>query len=301
MQNNNFEGIFTAIVTPFKSDFSVDFDAFDALIERQIEVSVSGIVVCSTTGESSTLKACERLELVKKAAAKCKGKIKLIAGASSNSSAHACELQQNFEELDIDATMHCAPWYNKPNQNGIYAHFRMINEVARKPIFLYNVPSRCGVDIEAETIIELAQDCSNIIGIKDTNTDPLRMQNYLSDLRQERPEFKVLSGEDGFLLPLLAMGGHGLISTTSNLAPAKFVDLYSAFKTGNIEKSQVLANELAPLIQLMFLDTNPIPLKTALSAQDLIKLVFRLPLLPIDNEDREIIIEALDDLGWLKR
>ena len=189
MQDSNFNGIFTSIITPFKSDLTVDFNTFDNLLERQIKAGISGIVVCGTTGEASTLEISEILKLIKRAIIKCKDKITLITGTSSNSSFHACELQQNFEKLDIDATMHCVPWYNKPNQDGIYAHFKMINKVAHKPIFLYNVPSRCGVDIEPETIVELALDCQNIIGIKDANTNPLRMQSYLNDLKNKSLTF----------------------------------------------------------------------------------------------------------------
>lgn len=301
MQNENFNGILTAIVTPFKLDSTIDYNAFKILIKRQIKTKISGIVVCGTTGEASTLKIFEKLKLIKIASIECKNKIKLITGASSNSTSEACMLQKKFEKLDIDATMHCVPWYNKPNQNGIYNHFKMINKTAKKPIFLYNVPNRCAVDIEPKTIIKLAKNCKNIVGIKDANTNPLRMQSYLCNLNKTRPNFKIFSGDDGFLLSLLAMGGHGLISTTSNFAPNIFLELYNSFKLGNLKKAQNIANKLTSLINLMFIETNPIPVKIALSAIKLIKPIFRLPIISINNKNYKIIFKKLNNLGWLKK
>ncbi len=298
MKENNFEGVFTAIVTPFTKNYLIDFSAFDILITKQIQAGASGIVVCGTTGESPTLKLDEKLKIIKKATINCKDKIMLIAGASSNSTTHASNLQKYLEKLDITATMHCVPWYNIPNQDGIYNHFKTISKIANKPIIMYNAPKRCGTEIKNETIIKIAKKCSNIVAIKDADTNSLKIQNYIEILKTERPNFKILGGEDSFLLPILSLGGHGIISVASNLVPKMFIELYNAFKFGQVKEAKIIAGKLSKLLKLCLLDNNPIPIKTALGSLGLISPIFRLPLYPMKIKKRRFFIKALSDLNY---
>jgi 4-hydroxy-tetrahydrodipicolinate synthase len=294
-----FQGIFTALVTPFKKDGSVDVTAISTLVERQIQAGIQGIVACGSTGETATLEDFEQIQIVQTCLDVAKGRIPIIAGAGNNQTKRACQLQRNMSELGVAATMHVLPWYNKPTQEGLYRHFRAVAESSNTPVILYNVPSRTGVDLEAKTLLRLAQDCPIIVGLKETNLEPVRMQSSIMALKQIRSDFSFLSGEDGFLLPLLAMGGDGLISVGSNLVPKMFVDLQANFASGDLSKARELAGQLAHLTSLMFFRTNPIPAKTALAKLGLAEESFRLPLCELSSEDGEFLAQGLRKLNIL--
>jgi len=294
-----FNGIFTALVTPFKKDGALDVEAIATLVERQIQAGVQGIVACGSTGETATLEDFEQILVVKTCLDVAKGRIPIIAGAGSNQTKRACQLQRNMSELGVFATMHVTPWYNRPPQEGLYRHFRAVAESSNTPVIMYNVPSRTGVDLEPKTMLRLAKDCPLIVGLKETVLEPVRMQTSIAELKQIRPDFAFLSGEDGFLLSLLAMGGHGVISVGSNVAPKMFVDLQTAFTSGDLTKAKEIAGTIAHLTSLMFFRTNPIPAKTALAKLGLMEESFRLPLCELSGEDSETLALGLKKLGIL--
>lgn len=292
-------GVFTALVTPFQSDGAIDFDAFDQLIHDQIENGVNGLVVCGSTGESHALSIDEHIELVSRCVSSAAGRVQIIAGAGSNNTRAACALQRAMNELGISATLQVMPWYNKPSQEGLYRHFRQIAESSDLPLLLYNVPYRTGVDILPDTIMRLARDCPTIVGIKESNVELLRLQSILAALSHERPDFCLLSGEDACVLPLLAMGGHGVISVSSNFAPREMVALVRAFHDLDFGTARAVANRFASLISLMFFRTNPLPIKTALHLKGKIHNCFRLPLCPLSDDDTMVLQKGLRDGGWL--
>lgn len=294
-----FRGIYTAIVTPFQQDSSLDLNALERLIKLQLEAKVHGIVACGSTGEAMTLTDDEISQVVQTCQKHAQGITQIIAGAGDNVTLKACQKQKRMHNLGVAATLHVTPWYNKPTQEGLYRHYRAIVDAASTPVILYNVPGRTGVNLEVSTVLRLAKECPSIVGIKDANADAERLQLMLAGLIDLRGDFAVLSGEDGFLLPLLAMGGHGLISVMSNVAPKECVQLFDAFNTKDHAMAQKLANKLIHLVKLMFFKTNPIPVKTALHLMGLIENAFRLPLCPLEQNDYDYIKRELTKLGWL--
>lgn len=294
-----FSGVFTAIVTPFKADQSLDLPAFKKLVDVQIEAGIHGLVVAGSTGEAMTLTDDERALLVKTCVEHAKGHVPVIAGAGASSTDVACHLQKRMKEAGASGTLQVTPWYNKPTPEGLYRHFSAIAKVADLPVILYNVPSRTCCDMNAETILHLAREHANIVGLKDSNMETVRLQSLLGDLKKIRPDFCVMSGEDGFVLPLLAMGGHGVISVGSNVAPKAMLGLVNAFQQGNLEEAQTIAAHLTSLTNQMFFRTNPIPVKSALFLKGQIENAFRLPLYPLNEEDMRSLQTKLTEQGWL--
>jgi 4-hydroxy-tetrahydrodipicolinate synthase len=292
-------GVWTALVTPFLADESVDFEAFDRLVGLQIEGGIQALVPCGTTGESATLSDEEKVSLAQRCVSVAEGRIPVIAGAGQNDTRKAVSLHQKMKTAGVAATLQVTPYYNKPTQEGLYRHFRAIAESSDLPVVLYNVPSRTGVDLKPETVLRLAEDCPTIAALKDTTTDTVRVQELICDLRRVRPDFRVLSGEDGFLLPLLAMGGHGLISVGSNWAPSLFADVYNNFRNGHLEQAAAHFEKVAALTPLMFMSANPLPVKTALSFRSLLQNHYRLPLCPMQDAENEQLKSALTAQGWL--
>jgi 4-hydroxy-tetrahydrodipicolinate synthase len=273
--------VYTALVTPFKSDGLLDLSVFEKNIDDQLEAGVHGLVVCGSTGEGMTLTDFEKEALLKTAVTRVKGRVPVIMGAGHASTQVACYWQQKALELGATHTLHVTPWYNKPTPEGLYAHFEAIARVNSLPIILYNVPSRTQCNMPAELILKLAQDFKNICGLKECNLDPVRIHKLMENAPKG---FEFFSGEDAFVLPWMTMGGHGVISVWSNLAPKLVVELVS-------KPNQKLAAKLAFLSQISPNRPNPIPVKTAMGLQN-----FRLPLLALDFQEQAELRSRIESL-----
>ncbi|TDI90421.1 MAG: 4-hydroxy-tetrahydrodipicolinate synthase [Candidatus Dadabacteria bacterium] len=288
-------GSMVAIVTPFRNG-KIDEKALKDLIEFQIENGTHGIVPCGTTGESPTLSHEEHeyvIELTVNAVAK---RVPVIAGTGSNSTKEAIRLTRFAKEIGADATLLVVPYYNKPTQEGLYLHFKQIATQVNIPIILYNIPGRTGVNMTPETIARLAGDFKNIIGVKEA-TGSIPQASKILHLCAK--DFLLLSGEDSINLPLLAIGGRGFITVTANIAPKDVADLYNHFNNGEFEKARDLHYKLLPLNEALFIETNPIPVKAALSMMDKIKYEYRLPLSEMTPGHYEELKTVLSDYGLI--
>jgi len=269
-----FRGTFTAIVTPFR-DGEIDVPALEALVEGQIADAITGIVAVGTTGESPTLTAAEREQVIRVTVEVAKGRAQVLAGTGSNSTSAAISATRAAEKMGVDGMLIVAPYYNKPSQEGLFRHFQAIAQATSAPIMLYNIPGRCGVDIGAETVERLAMDCANIVSIKEASGSVDRV----SDLRARLPEaFTILSGDDGLTLPFMAAGAVGVVSVVSNLFPAEVGTLVQAFRAGDTKSARDLHLKLLPLFKDLFIEPNPVPVKTALSWRGAMTAEVRLPL-----------------------
>lgn len=288
-----FSGAFTALVTPFK-DGTVDEEGFRAFIEWQIEQGINGLVPCGTTGESATLTHGEHERAIEICIHQAKGRVCVLAGAGSNNTAEAIRLTQFAKKAGADGALLITPYYNKPTQEGLYQHFKAIAKEVALPLVPYNVPGRTGCNLLPATLGRLAKELPTIVGVKEATGD----LNQVSEVLECCPAgFQVLSGDDFTVLPLLALGGSGVISVTSNVAPAKMAGLCKAFAAGNIQLARQLHFELAPINRAMFLETNPLPVKTALSMMGRMANDFRLPLCPLGAANAEKLRAVLQQAG----
>ena len=270
-----FTGTYTALVTPFRDD-RIDEEAFSHLVEQQITAEVDGIVPAGTTGESPTLNHDEHVHIIRLAVELARGRCKVIAGTGSNSTRKAVATTREAEAAGADGVLLVAPYYNKPSQEGLYRHFRAIAEATRLPVILYSIPGRCGVEIGVETTRRLAADCPSVVAIKEAGGSVDRV----SQLRTALPDtFSILSGDDGLTLPFLAAGAVGVISVASNLVPAEIVRLVRAFTHGKADVARGVHERLYPLFRDLFIEPNPVPLKTAMALSgDWLRPEVRLPL-----------------------
>ncbi len=287
-----FRGCFTALVTPFKGG-KVDEAAFRRLIEFQIENGVDGIVPCGTTGESATLTHDEHNRVVDIAIDAAAGRVKVIAGAGSNSTGETVKLTRHAKEAGADGALLITPYYNKPTQAGLYEHYSIVAGEVDIPIILYNVPSRTGVNMSPETTGRLSK-IDNIVGIKDATGDIAVVTEVIE---RSVEGFEIISGDDFITMPMLAIGGQGVISVTSNIAPRKVSDMCRFFFEGNLDESRKLHYSLQPLHRVMFIETSPIPVKTALAAMGIMDEEFRLPLVALSDENRGKLDEVLKAYG----
>ncbi len=276
-----FRGCFTALVTPFKGG-KVDEAAYRRLIEFQIENGVDGIVPCGTTGESATLTHAEHTRVVDIAIDAAAGRVKVIAGAGSNSTDETIKLTRHAKEAGADGALLITPYYNKPTQAGLYEHYSIVAGEVDIPIILYNVPSRTGVNMSPETTGRLSE-IDNIVGIKDATGDIAVVTEVIE---RSVEGFEIISGDDFITMPMLAIGGQGVISVTSNIAPQKVSDMCRFFFEGDLDESRKLHYSLQPLHRVMFIETSPIPVKTALAAMGIMDEEFRLPLVALSDENR---------------
>ncbi len=290
-----FEGAFTAIVTPFKNG-AFDEEAYRRHVEWQIEQGINGIVPCGTTGEAATLTHKEHEDVIRVCIEQVKGRVPVLAGAGSNNTKEAIHYTEYAKKMGADATMHISPYYNKPSQEGLYQHFKAITEAVDLPLCLYNVPSRTACHMLPETVARIAKDMPLVKGIKDATGDLA----YGSNLIEQCPDdFCILSGDDFTLLPLMALGGTGIVSVSSNVAPAKTAKLCRLMLEGKLAEARAVHFELEPINRAMFIDSNPGPVKTALHYMGFCDLEFRLPLAPLDAEKDAKLKEMLASLGLI--
>ena len=284
-----FQGSMVALVTPMAEDGRVDHAALDALLEWHIAEGTDAIVAAGTTGESATLETGEFMQLVERCVKTVAGRIPVIAGTGSNSTAHAVLLSRRAQELGADALLVVAPYYNKPGQEGLYRHFRSIAEAVSLPVILYNVPSRTITDIQPVTVERLAQ-ISNVVGIKEATGDLERA----AEIRRRCGEaFLLISGDDATAREFILQGGQGVISVTANVAPRLMHEMCVAARNGDAAKAAALDAELAPLHKALFVESNPIPVKWALAEMGRMPCGIRLPLTPLAGEHQAVVRMAL--------
>jgi 4-hydroxy-tetrahydrodipicolinate synthase len=291
-------GCATALVTPFKADGAIDEDRLRALVERQISGGVRLLVPCGTTGESATMTEEEDQRVIAITVEVARGRARVIAGTGSNSTAAAIEYSKRARDLGADAMLQVAPWYNKPTQEGLYAHFRAIAEaIPDTPIMLYNVPGRTSSNIAAQTVLRLARDCENIVAVKEASGS----LSQIMEILRERPEnFSLLSGDDAVTLPLIALGGEGIVSVASNEIPDLMSQMTELALAGNWTEARALHYRLLPLMEVNFIESSPGPVKAAMAMMGLLEENFRLPLVPIQEKSRTRIREVIAELGLLE-
>src|SRR6185369_3308266 len=285
-----FRGTYTAIVTPFR-DGEIDVPALEALIEGQIADAVSGVVAVGTTGESPTLSAAEREQVIRIAVEVGKGRCQVLAGTGSNSTSATIAATRAAEKMGVDGMLVVAPYYNKPSQEGLFRHFQAVAQATSAPIMLYNIPGRCAVDIGPETVERLAMDCANIVAIKEASGSVDRV----SELRARLPDaFTILSGDDGLTLPFLSVGAVGVVSVASNLLPREMCNLVDAFVNGDLKRAEGLHRKLYWLFKDLFIEPNPVPIKTALSWRGTILAEVRLPLCEMSAANQARLRKTLE-------
>jgi 4-hydroxy-tetrahydrodipicolinate synthase len=289
------KGCGTALITPFLSNGGLDEKALASLVRWQIQEGIHFLVPCGTTGESPTLKHDEHLAVVDITVKTTAGRVPVIAGAGGNDTAKVISLIAELKKLSVDGILSVSPYYNKPTQEGIYQHFRALAESTDLPIVVYNVPGRTGSNILPETILRLAQ-IPNIAGVKEASGDI----SQIGEICTKAPDkFRVLSGDDSLTLPVIALGGHGIISVASNEAPGMMSRFASVCLDGKWEEARDWNRKLYPLMKINFVETSPIPVKAALSMMGKIQEVYRLPLVRISEGARTRISAVLSDLGLL--
>ena len=286
-----FRGIFTALVTPFRNG-AIDDSAFKKLVEAQIAAGITGIVAIGTTGESPTLSHKEREHVIRLAVATANKRCLVLAGTGSNATQHAVADTTTAEKLGVDGALLVAPYYNKPSQEGLFRHFKTIADATSLPIMLYNIPGRCSVDILPETVVRLAKECRNIVSIKEASGSVERV----SELRRRLPEpFTILSGDDSLTLPFMAVGAVGVVSVASNLFPSEVCALVRACESGDLKSAAKLHRKLLPLFKDLFIEPNPVPVKTALGWRGVIAGEVRLPLCEMSEANQARLRKTLED------
>jgi len=290
-----FKGSIVAIVTPLKNN-KVDEQRLKELVEFQIKNGTSGIVPCGTTGESPTLTMQEHEKVIEIVIEVGDKRVPVIAGTGSNSTHEAVELSVHAEKSGADALLLVSPYYNKPTQQGLYLHFKTIAQKVKIPIILYNIASRTGINIEPQTIARLSRDCKNIIGVKEASGSLDQMSQIKALCGRD---FDLISGDDALTLPLMSIGGVGVISVVANIVPGDVADMVGAFTQGNVKKAQSLHYRLLPLIKAMFIETNPIPVKTAMGLMGLCQPDLRLPLCAMSEQNLDKLKKVLKDYGLL--
>ncbi len=288
-------GSIAAVITPFRNG-AVSYSDLEKMIEYLLAGGIDGIVACGSTGESSTLNHKEHLEVIDFTVKKVKGKVPVIAGTGSNSTDEAIELARGAKKSGADAHLSVAPYYNKPTQEGIYQHFKAVAGAVDLPMIMYNIPGRTGVNMLPETIGRLSK-IKNIDGVKEASGN---LQQAAEIIEYSRPGFLLFSGEDGLNLPILSVGGAGAISVTANIVPKLCGELFKSYFKGDVENAKNVHISLMPLHRAMFLETNPIPVKTAAFMMGLIdNLEFRLPLCRMNTENSEKLKTVLREKGLI--
>ncbi|MBN1697677.1 MAG: 4-hydroxy-tetrahydrodipicolinate synthase [Spirochaetales bacterium] len=290
-----FEGVITALITPFEENGDIDAVSLKKLVDFQIENGVHGLLPMGTSGESPTMNHDEHIEVIRIVTEHVNKRVPVIAGTGSNCTREAINLTKRAKDCGVDASLQVAPYYNKPTQEGFYRHFMSIADNVDVPIIVYNIPGRTGKNIENRTMLKLAQH-PNIVGVKEASGD----LNQMMDLIAAKPDsFVVLSGDDNLTFPLIILGGRGIVSVTSNLVPDRISAFVNAALNGDVETARKKHYELLPLFKAMFLETNPIPVKAACALKGMIKEVYRLPLCPMAKENKEKLVSVMKQAALL--
>jgi len=289
-----FKGSIVAIITPFK-DGKIDEETYRELIEFQIENGINAIVPCGTTGESATLSMEEHSRVIDIAIKAVNKRVPIIAGTGGNNTTEAIELTKHAKSAGADASLQVTPYYNKPTQEGLYQHFKAIANAVPLPQVLYNVPGRTGVNMLPETVARLAE-MPEVVAVKEASANLGQMAEIV---RLAGEKITLLSGDDNVTLPVLALGGKGVISVVANIVPKDTADMVNAWEEGNVERAKELFYKLFPLCQAMFYETNPIPVKTSLALMGKIQDELRLPLVPMASANLERLKKALQDYGLI--
>src|SRR5213082_1421835 len=291
-----FRGTFTAVVTPFRNG-NVDFSALEKLIEAQIAAGITGIVAVGTTAESPTLTHDEKHEIIEHTIKIAKGRCQVIAGAGTNSTRDSIAAAKFAEKAGADCALLVAPYYNKPSQEGLFRHFKAIADATKLSVMLYNIPGRCGVDILPDTVMRLAENCRNIVSIKEASGSVDRV----AELRRRLPkEFTILSGDDSLVLPFMSVGAAGVVSVASNLFPAEVCALVRACESGDFKSAATLHRKLLPLFKDLFIEPNPVPVKTALGWRGTMSGEVRLPLCEMSEANQDRLSKTLEEFERTK-
>jgi len=290
-----FKGSGVALVTPFTED-GVNFNKLEELLEWHIKEGTDAVIICGTTGESSTMTEKERMDAIKFAVDKVAGRIPVIAGTGSNSTKHSIELSQYASSVGADALLVITPYYNKTTQAGLVKHFTEIAKNVDKPIIIYNVPSRTGINVKPETYLEICKCVDNVVGVKEASSDIVQIAEIA---RIMGDKFEIYSGNDDQVVPILSLGGIGVISVTANIVPKKIHDMVMLYLNGDIEAARKLQLELNPLNSAMFIETNPIPIKTAMNLMGFGVGPLRLPLVDMSEKNLDTLKSTLKEYGLL--
>jgi 4-hydroxy-tetrahydrodipicolinate synthase len=293
-----FKGCFVALVTPFKNG-KVDAARLKWLVDYHLDNGSNGIVPCGSTGESATLSHDEHRLVNELVIKTVRGRVPVIAGAGSNSTDEAIDLAKHAERAGADAVLSVVPYYNKPTPGGLYAHFKTIAKSTKVPIILYNIPGRTGVNMPVETVVKLAQHCPTIVGIKEASGTMDYTSQLLSSLNLS--EFTVLSGDDSLTLPLLSLGATGVISVIANILPRAMSELVRSYLQGSTERARRIHRDLFPLMRMLFVETNPIPMKAAMAHLGLCREEMRLPLTPLSQDARKKLFAAIKQCPLMRK
>jgi len=300
MQTTSWAGCHIPIITPFKDDLSVDEAGLRKLVNYYIEeVGCDGLVPCGTTGESPTLDHHEHARVIEIVIKETKGRVPVMAGTGSNSTKEAIEMTKHAEDIGASASLQVCPYYNRPTQDGLLKHFEAIAISTRLPLFIYNIPSRSARLIEAKTMITLSQ-IDNIIGMKDACGDMMITMDIIRATRNNQKKFYVLCGEDALTFPMLALGGDGGILAVAHVIGKEYREMINLFRAGKINEAREIHFQTLPVVQALFIETNPVPVKEALTMMGLPSGRLRLPLAPLRPENREALRNALIEFGILK-
>ena len=287
-----FQGSIVALVTPMNEDGSVDFESYQKLLEFHVRNQSDGVVIVGTTGEAPTIDFDEHIKLIEEGVKYINGRIPVIAGTGANSTKEAIYLTNKAKELGADACLLVTPYYNRPNQEGLYQHYKAINDAVSIPQILYNVPCRTGCDLNNDTVIKLS-NLANIVGIKDATGDLDRIKLLKKEVSKD---FLLISGDDKTFLDFLELGGHGVISVTANVVPNMMHNICNKIFTGNIDEAKSMNDHLSELHNMMFIEPNPIPVKWALFHLNLIKSHIRLPLVELDSKYHQKMVSCLSNV-----
>ena len=288
-----FQGVYTALITPFRSDGTIDEPALRRIVNAQIEAGVSGLVPVGTTGESPTVSHEENLQVIEIVINEAAGRVPVIAGTGSNSTAEAIDMTSRARELGAAASLQVSPYYNKPSQEGLYRHFTTIADAVDLPMVVYNIPGRTGRNIETATLARMAEH-PRIVAVKEASGSIPQMMDVIARLPNS---FDVLSGDDNLAFPLSALGGNGVVSVASNLVPARMVAMIRQTLAGEISHARAAHYELLPLFRAVFLDTNPIPIKYMMHRAGFCEEVYRLPIVPLADEHKAQVDSLLSRMA----
>ena len=297
MTIKDFSGVWTAIVTPMKENGDVDYGSLQALVERQVEGGVRGVVAVGTTGESPTLTPREHIDVIAKIHEFAAGRIPVIAGTGSNSTAESVAMTKEAEEIGVDGFLIVAPYYNKPSQEGVFLHFSEIAKITQKPIVLYTIPGRCGIGIENETALRLRDAFPNFAAIKEAGGKVEKVR----DMREKaQGRMDILSGDDGLTVEFMKSGAKGVVSVASNIIPAQMVELVNAALNSQWDKAEAIDAKLHALFKDLFIEPNPVPVKFALAKMGFIaNSAVRLPLCQMTSEHRAKLSQTLESLNLI--